>query len=329
MNQDNRAFKGVWISREIWLKEGLNAVQKMLLAEIDSLDNEFGCTAENAYFAKFLGVSIATVSRAIQELSKQELIGVTYAADNSRTIRSKLYHIYSSYQNDKRSNQNDKRSNQNDKRSNQNDMTRNNTFTNTFNNKFNNSSSEKISENETEEEEEIFYKNSTNSKTEILQEEEKEKEDFKAGAAAAVTTDDCFALISTWIKQNTPQYELMKQTLGIKTREEAIANIKAQIDFWFYSQNFGNRLRKDPGNFFAAYFVSGVKGRPKSVRVAEVEKNRTRQQVEKTVCERYPLYLSGFSGSNWENLCKPLTETQFLSRLEAIVGKIKKREMMI
>ena len=37
---NNRDFKGVWIPKEIWLRKDLNALDKMIFAEIDSLDNE-------------------------------------------------------------------------------------------------------------------------------------------------------------------------------------------------------------------------------------------------------------------------------------------------
>ncbi len=63
-----RDFKGVWIPKEIWLSPDLSVVEKVLLAEISSLDNEDGCWASNDYFAKFLGVSTKTVSRGVQSL---------------------------------------------------------------------------------------------------------------------------------------------------------------------------------------------------------------------------------------------------------------------
>ena len=37
---NNRDFKGVWIPKEIWLNPDLTLVEKCLLVEIDSLDNE-------------------------------------------------------------------------------------------------------------------------------------------------------------------------------------------------------------------------------------------------------------------------------------------------
>ena len=49
-----RDFKGIWIPREIWLAEDLSHIEKLYLAEIDSLDNgKKGCFASNAYFSRF------------------------------------------------------------------------------------------------------------------------------------------------------------------------------------------------------------------------------------------------------------------------------------
>lgn len=38
----NRDFKGVWIPKEIWLSTELTLQEKVMLVEIDSLDNEDG-----------------------------------------------------------------------------------------------------------------------------------------------------------------------------------------------------------------------------------------------------------------------------------------------
>lgn len=70
----DRDFKGIWISKEIWLNPELSAVDKVLLAEIDSLDNEQHCYATNEYFAEFLQVSVPTISRSIKKLTELGLI---------------------------------------------------------------------------------------------------------------------------------------------------------------------------------------------------------------------------------------------------------------
>ena len=48
--KENRDFKGVWIPKEIWLNTDLSIIEKVLLVEIDSLDNsDRGCFASNEY----------------------------------------------------------------------------------------------------------------------------------------------------------------------------------------------------------------------------------------------------------------------------------------
>ena len=69
-----RDFKGVWIPKEIYLCTELSAVEKILFAEISSLDNENHCTASNEYFAEFCQCSIPTISRAIKHLKELNLI---------------------------------------------------------------------------------------------------------------------------------------------------------------------------------------------------------------------------------------------------------------
>jgi hypothetical protein len=71
-----RDFKGVWISREIYLNEDLTPTEKMLLAEIDSFSKNGECFASNEHFAKFLGISKKHVSRLISKLVKMGLINV-------------------------------------------------------------------------------------------------------------------------------------------------------------------------------------------------------------------------------------------------------------
>jgi len=69
-----RAFKGVWIPKEIWLDDNLNWVEKVLLVEIDSLDNEEGCFASNAYFANFFKLSKNRISILISGLETKGYI---------------------------------------------------------------------------------------------------------------------------------------------------------------------------------------------------------------------------------------------------------------
>ena len=60
-----RAFKGIWIPSTIWLDKDISIHEKVMLAEIDSLDNKDGCFASNAYFAEFFSLSKRRVSTII------------------------------------------------------------------------------------------------------------------------------------------------------------------------------------------------------------------------------------------------------------------------
>lgn len=71
-----RAFKGIWIPKEIWLDENLNWVEKILLVEIISLDNEQGCWASNAYFADFFKLSKNRISVLINSLKEKGYITI-------------------------------------------------------------------------------------------------------------------------------------------------------------------------------------------------------------------------------------------------------------
>jgi uncharacterized phage protein (TIGR02220 family) len=64
-----RDFKGVWIPKEIFLNETLSWAEKILLIEIDSLDqNGQGCFASNEYLAKFVQVSEGSMANMIVKL---------------------------------------------------------------------------------------------------------------------------------------------------------------------------------------------------------------------------------------------------------------------
>lgn len=90
MNDQQRDFKGIWITREVWLDKRLNALEKIILAEIDSLDGENGCFASNQYLADFCQCSLTKVSTAISKLID---LGYIYAASfdgRTRILKSRL-----------------------------------------------------------------------------------------------------------------------------------------------------------------------------------------------------------------------------------------------
>lgn len=68
--ENKREFRGVWIPACVWLDDRLSAVDKIVLAEIDSLDGESGCYASNETLAGFCQTSVPTVSRSINKLKE-------------------------------------------------------------------------------------------------------------------------------------------------------------------------------------------------------------------------------------------------------------------
>lgn len=90
----NRAFKGVWIPKEIWLSEDLTLQEKVFLVEINSLDNEEGCFASNGYFADFFQLSNSRVSQIINSLEKKGLVSLNYLYKiNSKEIDRRIIRI--------------------------------------------------------------------------------------------------------------------------------------------------------------------------------------------------------------------------------------------
>ena len=70
----NRDFKGVWIPKEIWIDKDLTWMEKLLLVEINSLDNAEGCYASNQYFADFFNLSASRISEIVSSLVEKKYI---------------------------------------------------------------------------------------------------------------------------------------------------------------------------------------------------------------------------------------------------------------
>lgn len=86
-----RSFKGVWIPSEVYLDGRLNALEKIILAEIDSLDvGEKGCFATNQYIASFCQCSERKVTEAISKLIRFGYIRQENFNGRSRILRSCL-----------------------------------------------------------------------------------------------------------------------------------------------------------------------------------------------------------------------------------------------
>lgn len=88
MEKPSRDFKGIWISKEIWLSTQLSLMEKVLFVEIVSLDNERGCFASNRYFAEFFGISDRQIRNVIGSLKTKGFVIVTVRNKNERVIRA-------------------------------------------------------------------------------------------------------------------------------------------------------------------------------------------------------------------------------------------------
>lgn len=88
---ENRDFKGVWIPKEVWLDTRLNALEKIILTEIDSLDStERGCYASNQALAEFCQCSENKVSVAVSKLIELGYIYLQKFDGRTRELKSRL-----------------------------------------------------------------------------------------------------------------------------------------------------------------------------------------------------------------------------------------------
>lgn len=88
MGGTGRDFKGIWISKEVWLSSSLSIMEKVLFVEIHSLDNERGCYASNKYFGDFFGVSDRQIRTHIGSLRDKGFITVAIRNRNERVIHA-------------------------------------------------------------------------------------------------------------------------------------------------------------------------------------------------------------------------------------------------
>ena len=82
-----RDFKGIWIPKEIWLHQELSIEEKVLLAEIESLDGEDGCFASNEYFIKFFGWPERTLRNHMSRLKRLGFIRQESFDGRTRILR--------------------------------------------------------------------------------------------------------------------------------------------------------------------------------------------------------------------------------------------------
>lgn len=90
MENLQRDFKGIWIPKEVWLDKRLNALDKIILMEIHSLDNEEkGCYASNKYLAEFCQCTETKVSTTIRKLKEFGYIELINFDGRHRSLKIK------------------------------------------------------------------------------------------------------------------------------------------------------------------------------------------------------------------------------------------------
>lgn len=88
---ESRDFKGVWIPKNVWLDTRLNALDKIILMEIDSLDQgEKGCYASNEHLAEFCQCSKTKVSTAISKLIECGYLYIQNFDGRKRELKSRV-----------------------------------------------------------------------------------------------------------------------------------------------------------------------------------------------------------------------------------------------
>jgi hypothetical protein len=86
-----RKFKGVWIPSELWLDRDLSITEKVMMVEIESLEDDVrGCYASNAHFAAFFGLSNSRVSEIISGLSEKGFVSVELIREGKRVVERRI-----------------------------------------------------------------------------------------------------------------------------------------------------------------------------------------------------------------------------------------------
>lgn len=92
--ENKRKFIGIWIPAHIYLSEELSVMEKFLWAEVNSLDNEKGCFASNAYFAKHLGISVRRVQQIISQLIEKGYVTTFFEQkDDTETEKRRILRV--------------------------------------------------------------------------------------------------------------------------------------------------------------------------------------------------------------------------------------------
>lgn len=86
----SRDFKGIWIPKEVWLDQSLSYFDKLLLAEIHSLDGEDGCFVSNEYLCDFFNEQKRKIQDSLSKLKKLGYIYVESFDGRKRVMRANL-----------------------------------------------------------------------------------------------------------------------------------------------------------------------------------------------------------------------------------------------
>lgn len=93
--QEMRKFNGIFIPKEVWLDERINALDKIILMEIDSLDSsEEGCFASNEYLGNFCQCSPTKISYSINKMIKLGYIEMIKFDGKRRYLKTKIWQTY-------------------------------------------------------------------------------------------------------------------------------------------------------------------------------------------------------------------------------------------
>jgi hypothetical protein len=85
-----RDFKGIWISREIWLDQSLTYFEKCLLAEIHSLNGPDGCFASNEYLCNFFNERERKIQDGLAKLKAKGYLYIESFDGRTRVLRTSL-----------------------------------------------------------------------------------------------------------------------------------------------------------------------------------------------------------------------------------------------
>ena len=92
-----RKSKGIWIPIELWESNELTMQEKLMLVEIDSLDNDHGCFASNKHFAEWFGLSTGRCSQIIKGLESKGYISIEYIREG-KEIKKRIIKSNYKYQ---------------------------------------------------------------------------------------------------------------------------------------------------------------------------------------------------------------------------------------